>query len=50
MSIRPRSTLTKTEWLAAYKVARMCKYGEVKHGPVNMIAKYWALSNIVRSV
>lgn len=42
MQLRINRALSKRQWKEAYRVARMCKRGEVVHPPIYLLAKLWA--------
>lgn len=41
--LTPRRDLSRKDWNEAYRAARLCKKGTVVHGPVNFLAKRWAM-------
>jgi len=46
IDLTPRRSLPRSQWKAAYRAARMCARGEVAHGPVNFLAKCWAIGQL----
>lgn len=42
MAFEVRRDLTRPEWAAAFRAARLCRKGQRPHPPVNWLAKIYA--------